>query len=291
VKGLRRAKLGGLLAVALLSISSASIFVRLADAPAAVCAFWRLAFSTVIIGAVSLLKGRRPEFSVKSIAAGVALAAHFIFWMRSLFLVPVGVSTAVVITYAMYTPVVDALVFREKPSTIQLLGLSVGTLGVVLMYVYPLLLTSTRIDPIGVLYSFLGAIAATAYFSLGRALRRMGVGLLSYTLTVYGVAATTALGYIALAGIDPLNYPSRTWLFLVLLAIVPMLGGHTVMNYALRFFKTSAVTSIAIGEPAVASLLAYLVLGESIEPALILFIVLTLVGVLLAIIGERSGGS
>ena len=291
MKGLRRAKLGGLLAVALLSISSASIFVRLADAPAAVCAFWRLAFSTVIIGAVSLLKGRRPEFSVKSIAAGVALAAHFIFWMRSLFLVPVGVSTAVVITYAMYTPVVDALVFREKPSTIQLLGLSVGTLGVVLMYVYPLLLTSTRIDPIGVLYSFLGAIAATAYFSLGRALRRMGVGLLSYTLTVYGVAATTTLGYIALAGIDPLNYPSRTWLFLVLLAIVPMLGGHTVMNYALRFFKTSAVTSIAIGEPAVASLLAYLVLGESIEPALILFIVLTLVGVLLAIIGERSGGS
>ncbi|RLG82152.1 MAG: EamA/RhaT family transporter [Thermoprotei archaeon] len=291
MKGLRRAKLGGLLAVALLSISSASVFVRLADAPAAVCAFWRLAFSTAIIGAVSLLKGRRPEFSVKSIAAGMALAAHFIFWMRSLFLVPVGVSTAVVITYAMYTPVVDALVFREKPSTIQLLGLSVGTLGVALMYVYPLLRTSTRIDPIGVLYSFLGAIAATAYFSLGRALRRMGVGLLSYTLTVYGVAATAALGYIALAGIDPLNYPSRTWLFLVLLAIVPMLGGHTVMNYALRFFKTSAVTSIAIGEPAVASLLAYLVLGESIEPMLILFIALTLAGVLLAIIGERSGGS
>ena len=49
------------LIAALLAISSAALWVRLADAPAVVTAFWRVALSTLILWAVQLR--RMPRLS------------------------------------------------------------------------------------------------------------------------------------------------------------------------------------------------------------------------------------
>ena len=74
------------LIAALLAISSAALWVRLADAPAVVTAFWRVALSTLILWAVQLR--RMPRLSragwQAAVLGGLMLALHFWSWMLSL---------------------------------------------------------------------------------------------------------------------------------------------------------------------------------------------------------------
>lgn len=44
-----------------------------------------------------------------------------------------------------------------------------------------------------------------------------------------------------------------------------MLGGHTLMNYLLKYVKTSTVTAVALGEPIGAGILAYMIFGETVD--------------------------
>ncbi|RLG77086.1 MAG: EamA/RhaT family transporter [Thermoprotei archaeon] len=282
-----RLRIAVLLTVAMLSISSAAILVRLSGASATTCAFWRLALSTVILLALGLARGERPYIGIEPVIAGTALATHFILWMESLFLIPVGLSTAIVITYAMFTAIVDAVLFRERISPIQVLGLILSLSSITLMYALPTL-TRESSNPLGITYSFMGALMATIYFSIGRATRRRGTALTGYTTTTYGIAALATLVYALVVGENLFSYPIKTWFFLILLALIPMLGGHTTMNYVLKFVKTSTVTSIALGEPVIASFLAYILLQEVIELRDIVLMLFTITGVGMVVLSERG---
>ena len=71
-------------AVGVLAVSTTAIFIRLAEAPAIAVAFWRCA-----LGAALLLQPapmRRERFPrgrdlYVGVASGVALGAHFEFWI------------------------------------------------------------------------------------------------------------------------------------------------------------------------------------------------------------------
>jgi drug/metabolite transporter (DMT)-like permease len=65
-----------------------------------------------------------------------------------------------------------------------------------------------------------------------------------------------------------------------------MIGGHTLINYLLRYVKTSVATSIALGEPVGASLLAYLLLQQQIDWLQALVMTLVLSSIALTIFQE-----
>ena len=134
-----------------------------------------------------------------------------------------------------------------------------------------------------------GSVAAAVYFGAGRVARaRIGASTAGYAGPVYGLAALFVLVYVAFRGLDPVHYGAWTWLVLLALAFMPMLGGHTALNYALRYARASSVTSVVLGEPVGASLLAWALLGQSLEPSWLLAAALVLVGVALALWGEEG---
>ena len=71
-------------------------------------------------------------------------------------------------------------------------------------------------------------------------------------------------------------------LFLVI-AIVPMIFGHTVYNWALRYVEAPIVSLSFLGEPVGASLLAYFFLGETPAFTVLLGGGLTLFGILITV--------
>ncbi|MEM4848896.1 MAG: EamA family transporter, partial [Ignisphaera sp.] len=81
-------------------------------------------------------------------------------------------------------------------------------------------------------------------------------------------------------------YLPKSWLWFLLLAIVPMLGGHTIMNYLLKFYRSSSVTSIALAEPVIASILAVLVFGEVVEVFHIVCLAIILIGIAISLTPE-----
>jgi len=247
-----------LLTVIWVAISSASILVVLSRAPGEVCAFWRLFLSSLIL-LTPWLRGRR-RLRWYHVVSGVGLSLHFILWMKSLFLVPVYTSTLLVVLYPLYTLVVDVVAYGYRPTLLQVLGFTGGVLSLLLF----LGLNSIILNQ-GAILSLLAGLAVTLYFEIGKYARGgRGESLAEYAFPTYMTATLVTLLYNLVARTSLLPGSPVAYVYFVLMAFIPMMLGHTLMNYLLRYYPTHIVTSVSLGEPFGAGLLAYIILGQEI---------------------------
>ncbi|MCS7111000.1 MAG: DMT family transporter [Ignisphaera sp.] len=280
--------------VAMISIGSASILVRLSGASAVACAFWRLLLSIPPLLLLSIANRAKlvyhPSYlrccSKYFILSGVALALHFILWMDSLFRIPIGISTTIVVAYPIHLLVLEAFTLREIPRGREAAGILIAFAGIGMFFSNAY--TNSSLTVVGVLESFIASILAAVYFYTGR-LARKSLDVYSYAIPTYALGALTVAIYNHIFIRDDLLHQlSSSWAWLVLLALVPMIGGHTVMNYLLRYFKSSIVTSIALAEPIIATLLAIPLLAEVPSHNQIAALTITLSGVAIAIGGTQN---
>ena len=103
---------------------------------------------------------------------------------------------------------------------------------------------------------------AAGYIMIGRRLRAK-MSLIPYIFVVYGMAAVVLLAIMGISGERAIGYPPITYLWLLLLALVPQLLGHSTFNWALRYLPASLVSITLLGEPIGSTILAYLILHES----------------------------
>jgi drug/metabolite transporter (DMT)-like permease len=113
----------------------------------------------------------------------------------------------------------------------------------------------------GDLLALTGAWMMAGYMLVGRRLRAR-LALAPYLLLVYGMAAAVLALATAAAGQSLIGLPGRAWLWLVLLALVPQLVGHSSFNWALRHLPAAVVAVAMMGEPVGSATLAYAFLGE-----------------------------
>jgi drug/metabolite transporter (DMT)-like permease len=269
--------------VGVLSVSSASIIVRLVNAPTLAVVFWRLTFSVLFL---LLIGFRRVGFKcVRGVGmyyvlvSGLALGIHFISWIESLRYVSIAVSVTLVSTYPVLTAVESYFIFGERLRFNQYLGVFLCVLGVLMM---SLVSGFDVYSSYGVLLALVGSLSASIYFLIGRYVRRF-CGLIEYVLPAYSTSALTTLLIAISLGVDLVDYPLSTWFFFILLALGPMIGGHTVFNYLLRFMSAVTVSTLVALEPVGATLLGVLVLGELPGPVVLLGMLVTVLGVCLVL--------
>ncbi len=277
-----------LLTVAWLSISSSSIIVILSGVSALEAAFWRLTLSLPLLAFLSRAMGSRLRVTPDpiSLASGFLLAVHFASWMQSLFLIPVSLSTSIVVMYPVIALVIENVFSAERTGAKQALGMILALVGVFLV-LRPASAYSRNLFG-GCIFSLVGAFSIAGYFLLGRKARGGGQGLFEYAFPTYMMASLTLLPALVFKGSLRLDYPGITWLYLLLLAVVPMIGGHTVMNYLLGRMRASTVTSIALGEPLGASVLARVFLGQPLPPGAFLGVILVPLGLWITLYYSRE---
>ncbi len=139
---------------------------------------------------------------------------------------------------------------------------------------------------LGGLLATIGAMAFAGYLLIGRNLRRrhsLGV----YVTVCYGATA----GYLLLAAIGTRQqlsgFSRSTWMYLLGLAVISQILGHTTNNWALRFFTATMIAVALLGEPICTTLWAYLLLDETLTPNQFAGAALILAGIYLAARGER----
>jgi len=114
----------------------------------------------------------------------------------------------------------------------------------------------------GNLLALAGAFLSGGYLMVGRRVRN-GLSLTTYTFMVYGIAAVVLIGMVLISGENVLTIPSQAWLWILLLAIVPQLIGHSTFNYFLKSLSATFVSIALLGEPVGTVILAYLFLHEN----------------------------
>ena len=278
----------------ILAVSTASILIRLAldeGVPALVVAAYRLTFATLILTPI-VLRGRTAELRgltrsdwLWALLSGVFLALHFATWISSLDYTTVTSSVVLVTTGPIWVALASWLIFREKLTAPIVIGLIVAVCGGMLVGLSDsAALGLSRTQLWGDFLALAGAWFVAGYLLIGRQLRHR-ISLLTYIYLVYGMAALMLIGLAALSGASFTQlpngepYPVSVFVWLLLLAILPQLVGHSSYNYALRFLPPTYVAIVALAEPIGASLLALVLLHEVPLPLTIAGAIVILIGI------------
>jgi len=278
------------LTVAVIAISWASILILLSGAQPVAVAFWRSAIAAVALTPLFIIERENVAYALRSnevllvIVGGVALAIHFMTWIESLYLTTVAASTTLVSTYPIFTLIMDRLI-GERVGRQAIIGTLTAFLGVVLITAPEFFISLKAL--VGDLLALIGAVAGAVYFMIGRVVR-VKVSLATYTVPVYGVSALATLitGLFLHTRFWP--YPLYTWFYIVMIVLGPMLLGHTLLNYTLRYSRAITVTTSTLGEPIGATLLALLIFRQIPQPLTVVGMVVTLLGIYMVIHEELS---
>jgi len=273
------------LIVSIAAVSTASILIRISSAPPLAIAAYRMIISTLILAPFLLLSGPRRWRSldrivlVKLMCVGLFLALHFATWISSLALTSVTSSVIFVHLDPIFVALLSYLILGEKISGRMLLGIVIAISGAIMIALGDIGLGETNLQ--GDLLALIGAIMLGLYILSGRRLRQ-SLDLLSYVVPVYATAAMILTASCLATGI-PLEYPLREYVIFASIALVPMIFGHTLYNWALKYLKASLVSTSLLGEPVGASILAYIILGEKPTPPALVGALITLIGIYICI--------
>ncbi len=220
--------------------------------------------------------GRRELLVLTGV--GVVLAVHFATWITSLSLTSVASSVVFVHVDPVFVALVSNFALGERVTRRVAAGMGVAFAGAVIIAVGDMGLGGGSL--LGDALSLVGAIALGTYILAGRRLRQ-SLDLTTYVTPVYAVSAIAlTLGGVAV-GAPMLGYDVPILAMFAAIALVPMIFGHTLYNWALRWISAPVVSVSLLGEPVGASILALLLLGEAPGPLTIVGGAVTLAGILL----------
>ncbi len=293
----------------ILFVSTASIFIRFAQAEAAsvVIAAVRLMIASLVLVPFALMRYRAEIIALtrrerlKAVLSGVFLALHFGTWITSLQYTSVASSVVLVTTTPLWVALLSPLVLKEPIRKAVILGLVVSVTGGVIVG----LANACGWGPGGWVcrsqtfsgkamwgnaLALFGAWMAAGYMLIGRQLRKK-LNIISYAALVYGVAAVI-LTLVVIFSREPVwSYSSETYLWLLALGIFPQLLGHTLFNWSLKYISAAYVALTLLGEPIGTIILAFFLLKES--PTLLEGVGagLILIGIMIGSIRKRIGPS
>jgi drug/metabolite transporter (DMT)-like permease len=286
----------------ILAVSAASIFIRYAQAyaPSLVIAAYRMALASLILAPVAFLRYRAdlralgPRDLRLALLSGIFLALHFATWITSLEYTSVASSVVLVTTAPLWVALLSPFTLRESVSKAVLAGMVLALVGGIIIglsdactwqsgrLACPPLADFVRGEAfLGDLLALAGALMAAAYILLGRSLRGK-MSLIPYIFVVYSMAAVVLAALMLGAGHPVTGYPAPVYGWLLLLAILPQLLGHSTFNWALRYLSAAYVSIALLGEPVGSTILAYFLLQESPTSLKIFGAILILTGIYIA---------
>ncbi len=249
--------------MAVAAVSWGGPLARLVDAAPLAVAMWRMVLAAVIaVGAAALARGGWPSGRVwrGSLLAGLFLGLHFGLWIPSLWLTTVSASVVLVTTAPLFVLIASPRVLGVPISSRSVVSLALALAGVVVIAGGDFLFSPRALW--GDLLALGGAVAAAGYMVVGKRLRGR-VALVPYLAVVYAVAGVALAGATLVLGVEGMPRSASAWPLLGALAVVPTLIGHSLLNWALRFYEAFKVNLAVLLEPVFASLLAWAVLGET----------------------------
>jgi drug/metabolite transporter (DMT)-like permease len=253
------------LGIALLAVSGGAIFARLADAPPLAIAAWRVGLALIVVmplaapGILSACGSLRARACAAG--AGVLLAVHFATWIASLEFTSVARSVLFVCTSPLWVALFEFFAGRGVPARATLVALVLAVAGAAVV-------SSgghgggTALR--GDLLALAGGAAMAGYFLFSRE-AQASLAFRVYLGIAYGVAAAVLWIAVAVRDVPSWGFDARTWWALAGMAAVSQLVGHSGYNWSLRHLSPLFVAVVSVGEPVLASMLAWWILGEALD--------------------------
>jgi drug/metabolite transporter (DMT)-like permease len=273
-----------LLLIAISAVSTASIFIKLCDAPSLIIAAYRMIFASLLLTPFVAFQKRRQGIGTMRLSgcllSGLFLGLHFALWIGSFKYTSVASSVVLAATNPIFVGIGGWLFLKEKLNLNLILGFMFTLLGSGFVSLGDTAISQEALLGDGL--ALLGAVSYSGYLLMGRRIRR-GQDLLSYIFPVYCTAGILLVLFSLLFQKSFSGYSSSTYLFMFLIALIPQLIGHTTFNWALKYLPASVVAITSLGEPIGSAILAYFILDEGLTLWKTIGGVLILAGIVIAL--------
>lgn len=280
----------------IIAISFASIFIRFAQGegvPSLSIAAWRLAISSVVLLPYAWIRHRNEIRSLSRrdagmlVASGAFLCLHFAAWIASLAYTSVTSSVILASMGPVFVGLGSWFFLQERPTLLLAAGIVVAAVGSVIIAWADLGQGQDQL--LGDLLALAGAAMVAGYLMVGRQVRARR-SLIVYIALVYGIAAVALLVLVSVAGQPMFGFSPAAYGWLLALALIPQLVGHSSLNWALGILSATYVAIVILAEPIGSAFLAFLLLDEAITWDIILGGALVLVGIYIASRAELGAG-
>lgn len=287
--------------IGIFAISSSSVFIRYAQGegvPSLLIGAARLTIAAILLTPFVLHRYRAHLQRLTlldwllALTSGLFLALHFATWVSSLEYTTVLISTVVVTTSPIWVALLEFVFLRTRLSRPVALGLAIAiTGGLVIGFS-----GGTDIDTagnnhlLGGALSLAGAVSVAIYFVVGRKLRAK-MPVIPYIWLVYGCAGMLMLMVVGMNNIPLVGYNTPAYVWLLAVAVLPQLIGHSSLNYAIGYLPATVVSIITQTEPIGSAILALLLFSEIPTVVQLLGSAIILGGVTLATVAPQRAAS
>jgi len=276
-------RIGLILLLAMFSVSSTSLVVRsVATVPALVLAFWRMFTASGMLWGYSVIRpaGKLSPINKKRIIfAGIFLGCHFACFFVGIRNTSIANATLLGCLSPIFT-VFIAIFQKKKINKMTYVGLIVAIVGVGIVQSGDISLNNTNL--FGDSIALLSALFLAFTFVLAEEIRQETNSVV-YGRSLFFVAAITLLLIATTAGDSILNFRVEDIPWFLFLGLVPSIFGHNLLNYAVKYITPTAVSSVPLGEPVIASLFGLLLFGEAIPLGALLGGPVVMIGVYIII--------
>lgn len=252
------------LGIGVLALSFSAMFVRWADAPGPVTAFYRMFFSIPLLAPFVLR--RKSENNVVCsknlvfpLMAGVFTALDLALWTTALFFTTAANATLLGNTAPLWVALGTWLILKQKLTSTFWRGLVVTLAGAVLIMGTDFIL-HPRFGIGDVMAVFTGFFYGGYFLFTERS--RAHFNPIQH-IWIVGIGAGLSLFIINILLGNPLTgYDTRTWIVFLSTAVVSQLIGYMALAYALGHLPASIVAPTMVLQPVVTAILAIPLLGE-----------------------------
>ena len=276
-------RIGLILLLAMFSVSSTSLVVRyVATVPALVLAFWRMFTASGMLWGYSVIRpagGLSPINKKRIIFAGIFLGCHFACFFLGIRNTSIANATLLGCMAPIFT-VFIAMFQKRAINKMTYVGLIVAIVGGGIVQLGDISLNSANL--FGNSIALLSALFLAITFVLAEEIRQETDNVV-YGRSLFFVASITVLLIAAMAGDSILNFKPADIPWFLFLGLVPSIFGHNLLNYAVKYITPTAVSSVPLGEPIIASLFGLLLFGEAIPLGALLGGPVVLIGVYIII--------
>ncbi len=251
-----------LLAIATFAVSTAAVFIVLSGMDPAAIAAWRLGTNAIVFVPFAL-PGVRREIAALSgaekaglMVGGVTFGLHFVFFNTGFRMTSYESTVILLAAQPLFAAMLGRTFLGERVMAGVWLSMAVSTFGLVILVWNDYRFSVQHL--LGDLVVLGAGLSIVLTYTFGRKLRQK-LSVPVYVVSVYSIAAATALVYLAVSGQDLLLMAdgAQGWVALVILLALPTVIGHTLFNHLVKYVKIVYLNIVILAEPVIAMLLKY----------------------------------
>tara|TARA_B100001750_G_scaffold247889_1_gene275456 strand:+ start:2418 stop:3290 length:873 start_codon:yes stop_codon:yes gene_type:complete len=264
---MNKPRITSLLFLGLLSISLSPIIARSLNSSATIISFWRMFLAASFLWGYSVfyfknLKGLSRSNQIRTFLSGILLGIHFLLFYQAVKITTIANATFLGTLAPFFTLIIEILLFKRSYKKIIYFGLCIALIGTVLVLINNFDLSSRY--TLGNIYAVLCSLCIGISFLIAEKVRNTE-GTIEYTRMLYGVAALTIFIIGSFYTETFVVFEKLEIVGFIFLALVPTILGHNIFYYCLKFTTPTIVGTVPLGEPIIASIIAFFLFNELIS--------------------------